>query len=172
MPEGKNYANKLLTPKFLVIYLIIAVVVYGLFYYFFVMAKKGGYKTDGQTNQTPIGTQEATTPTAKGLSVLLSTQNDSGQEGLVIFTEEGNKTKVNLTVSGSPKGTPQPAHIHLGDCPGVGDVKYPLTNVVNGESETTLDVTLDQLKRQLPLAVNVHKSATDSTIYAACGQIE
>lgn len=36
-------------------------------------------------------------------------------------------------------------------------------------SVTTLDVTLAGLKAQLPLGLNVHKSAAEAKIYTSCG---
>jgi len=60
----------------------------------------------------------------------------------------------------------------MGACPGVGAVKYPLTSIVNGASTTVLSVTLDQLKKELPLAINVHKSATEVSTYTACGPLD
>jgi plastocyanin len=66
---------------------------------------------------------------------------------------------------------PQPAHIHLATCTKIGGVKYPLTNIENGSSVTTLAVSIDDLLKDLPLAVNVHKSATAATVYVACGDI-
>ena len=76
-----------------------------------------------------------------------------------------------LALTGAATSTPQPAHIHIGSCPTPGAVKYPLINVVNGMSDTLLDVSLAQLKSELPLAVNVHKSAAEASVYVACGNI-
>ena len=73
---------------------------------------------------------------------------------------------------GAPENVSQPVHIHVGSCPEVGEVKYPLTNVLDGESVTTLDVTLEQLEIELPLAINVHKSVTEASVYISCGDIQ
>lgn len=104
--------------------------------------------------------------------VSLPAINNSGESGVATFKDLGNKIEVTIIMTvGFPKDTPQPAHIHLGDCPGVGDIKYPLNNLINGRSVTTLDVSLADLQKQLPLAINVHKSASDMKSYVACGPI-
>lgn len=65
-----------------------------------------------------------------------------------------------------------PAHIHLGSCPTPGAVKYPLNPVVNGKSKTVIDVSVAELVKGLPLAVNLHKSATELATSVACGNLE
>lgn len=109
--------------------------------------------------------------TAKETTVTLSEQNDSGQSGTATLSEVDGKVKVTLQMSGAPAGVTQPAHIHEGSCPDVGAVKYPLTSPVDGVSETILDVTLEQLKSELPLGINVHKSATEAAVYVSCGDL-
>ncbi|HSE34617.1 MAG TPA: peptidoglycan-binding protein [Candidatus Paceibacterota bacterium] len=64
-----------------------------------------------------------------------------------------------------------PAHIHVGSCPTPGAVKYPLNPVVNGKSKTVLDVSVEELVKGLPLAVNLHKSATELATSVACGNL-
>lgn len=103
-------------------------------------------------------------------TVTLAQQNDSGEEGTVDLVEENGQVKVTINLSGVPE-TDQPAHIHAGACPEPGAVVYPLTNVVNGTSETMVDTTMAQLQAQMPLAVNVHKSADEVSTYVACGDI-
>ncbi len=106
----------------------------------------------------------------KEVIVNLAQQNNSTESGKATLTEVAGKVKVSIDLTGAPS-TPQPAHIHTGKCPNPGDVKYPLTNVVNGKSETQLAVSLDTLMSELPLAVNVHKSAALIKTYVACGDI-
>ena len=84
---------------------------------------------------------------------------------------QGGKVKVTLDVFNAPKGSVQPAHIHLGSCPDPGAVKYPLTSVSNGHSETMLDTSVGEILQQLPLAINVHKSVKDAKAYVACGNV-
>lgn len=103
--------------------------------------------------------------------VKLKSQNDSNQEGLAALMEENGKVKVVLQVESGAKDVPQPAHIHTGTCASIGGVKYPLENVVNGKSETTINVSLADLLNSLPLAINVHKSAQQVGTYVSCGDI-
>lgn len=101
----------------------------------------------------------------------LSAQNNSGESGTATITPiSDTQSRVSVTLTGAPAGE-QPAHIHLGSCPTPGGVKYPLTNIVNGSSETALDVTVTALKAQAPLALNVHKSATESSVFVSCGNL-
>lgn len=111
-------------------------------------------------------------PDLKTMTVALAAENNSGESGTALFKEVDGKTLVTVTLTGAPKGVAQPAHIHVGECPGVGAIKYPLTSVVNGQSTTTLNVTMDQIMAQGKLALNVHKSAAQSKIYVSCGALK
>lgn len=107
----------------------------------------------------------------KQATVVLSEQNKSGQSGTAVLTEKDGNVTVNVSLTPGAKGVAQPAHIHTGACPDVGAVKYPLTNIVDGKSETTLGVTIDTLKAGLPLAINVHKSVPQAKVYVSCGDL-
>lgn len=118
-------------------------------------------------------TQETASPSAtpSEISVTLSEQNKSNESGTATLMEVDGKVKVTLKLTGVSSGVTQPAHIHVGKCPEVGEVKYPLTSPVEGMSETMLDVSLAQLRSELPLGINVHKSPTEATVYVACGDL-
>jgi hypothetical protein len=107
-------------------------------------------------------------------TVTLQAQNNSGQSGTAVLTEMDDSTvKVILNMRGGSFTAPQPAHIHVGVCPNPGAVQYPLTNVVNGSSETTLNVNMDTLMASADqLAINVHKSAAEASVYTACGNVK
>jgi len=120
---------------------------------------------------TPVVEESSPSAATSGITIILSEQNDSEQSGTATLIEVDGKVMVTVNTTGGMADVAQPAHIHVGECPEVGAVKYPLTNVVNGVSETTLDVTLDQLKSELPLGINVHKSAAESKIYTSCGDL-
>lgn len=170
--DSRNY----FTPRNIIMYLLVAILLYGAIYFLF-LNKKGSDQTNNAMAPQASPTQTvATSPTetmTEPMTVTLDAQNDSGETGTAVLTEEEEgKTKVTLTIAGAPKGIAQPAHIHSGACPKPGAIVYPLTNVVNGVSETTLDVDTETLMKQLPLAINVHKSASQAAIYVACGDLK
>ena len=105
------------------------------------------------------------------ITVELTEENDSGESGRARLVEENGQVTVTISMDGAPEDVSQPAHIHLGSCPEVGGIQYPLTNILNGESITTINVTLDQLKSELPLAINIHKSVDEASVYVSCGNI-
>lgn len=124
------------------------------------------------TSQQPAVTEATPVPSAAPeVLVTLSEQNKSAESGTATLMEVDGKVKVTLKLTGAPAGVTQPAHIHVGKCPDVGAVKYPLTSLVDGMSETMLDVSLAQLKGELPLGINVHKSVSEVTVYVSCGDL-
>ncbi len=145
------------------------------------IALYGGYRLIRHFNKAPtqqVTIQQKTVKpstsispeaTANEMTVNLAEENKSGESGTATLKEANGKTTVTLNLIGFPKGVSQPAHIHVGVCPGVGAVKYPLTSVLDGKSITVLNVTVDQLRTSLPLAINVHKSALEISNYTSCG---
>jgi hypothetical protein len=109
---------------------------------------------------------------ADSASTKLQPQNNSGESGTATLTKAGdNQTKVVLEVQGAPAGTPQPVHIHKGTCAKL-DPKpaYPLSPVMNGKSETTVNASLESLEKG-GYAINGHKSAQEVSTYVFCGNI-
>jgi Cu/Zn superoxide dismutase len=104
------------------------------------------------------------------VTVKLSAQNGSGENGTATLTQSGSDVQVVIALSGAP-ATAQPAHIHTGTCSSLGGVAYPLTSVTGGKSTTTVKgVTIAQLLAK-PNAINVHESADNLQKYVACGNI-
>ncbi len=166
--------------QWVLLYVVIGGLVYGLIYYF-LMGNKGGYNY-GSANSNPTTTMQGAPSGAVAspspsvgsmnkVTVDLAAENGSGETGTATLEQQNGKVVVTIALTGSKSGVAQPAHIHLGACPGVGAVKYPLTPVVNGSSVTTLAVPMDDLKANLPLALNVHKSASEVSVYTACGPL-
>jgi hypothetical protein len=110
----------------------------------------------------------------KDITVDLTEQNESGQSGTATLTPNDDGT-FEVAIELSPGGeAPQPAHIHEGTCPDVGDVAVALNDVLDGASTTeNVEFSLeDVLRADSPgYAINVHKSAAESDVYVACGDI-
>jgi hypothetical protein len=125
-------------------------------------------------NNTPATTTDSTTPPADSSSLAeiftLDAQNGSGQSGTVALEQVGNQVQVTISLT-NPRSTAEPAHIHTGSCPSPGGVVFPLTDVVEGGSVTLINTTIAELIAQVPLAVNIHKSAAESSVYFACGNL-
>ena len=105
------------------------------------------------------------------ITVGLATQNQSGETGQAVLTEVDGQVKVVVNLTGEPAGVSQPSHIHYGTCAALGEPVYALSPITDGASETTLTASFQAIKSALPLAINVHKSVAESSIYVACGDI-
>lgn len=98
-------------------------------------------------------------------------QNGSGEIGSVSFLQRGPNLVVSVNMT-NPTAATQPVHIHDGTCAKLNPKpKYPLHNLENGSSSTTLEnVSLASLMAA-PFAVNVHKSPNEVGTYVSCGNI-
>jgi len=119
-----------------------------------------------------LGTAAGVAFAQESVTVKIGQQNKSKESGSAKLTPQGDGTKVEVSLKGAPKGTPQPAHIHSGTCAKLDPKpKYGLENVVDGKSTTVVPVKLDALLKD-KTAINVHKSADDLKTYVACGDIK
>lgn len=141
----------------------------GGLYYLYVTSQKASNRSyilsdTKAVNPTKIPMRE--------MSVTLLEQNKSTQTGVAKLTEMDGKVTVMVTIKNPTVDKKQPTHIHLGYCPNnVKKVIYSLTPLENGTSETMLDVTFDDFKKDLPLAINIHKSEDETKVYTACGDL-
>jgi hypothetical protein len=164
-----------LSPTIIVIAVIVVLVL--LFGGYILIRKSNTSQVEQETNQQqiiqPTVSSASSSPqvAANETTVILAEENKSRESGTATLKEENGKTTVALSLTGFVQGVSQPAHIHVGACPGVGAVKYPLTSVVNGSSVTVLPLTLADLRQGLPLAINVHKTAKEINNYTACGEL-
>lgn len=100
----------------------------------------------------------------------LESVGGSKQSGIVTIEDDENAMAVvSVRVLGSTEAE-QSAHIHYGSCAYTGEVKFPLVDLADGSSRTTLEISKQELLWGLPLSVNVHASTTDDTI-VACADI-
>ena len=103
---------------------------------------------------------------ADALTVALNELGGSGQSGVATLISQGASTEVVLYATA---GISELNHIHSGSCSALGGVSYPLTNMADGTSVTTVDVTLASLQSG-DFAINLHKLGDPGT-YTSCGDI-
>jgi hypothetical protein len=134
----------------------------------------GGDDEGSAVEQVSSVIETATEAVPESIEVELAEVNASGQSGTAALTPNGDGT-LDVTIDLSEgSGEPQPAHIHEGSCPDVGDVVAPLKDVVDGTSTSeNVAFSLDDLtSTESPgFAINVHKSAAAIDDYVACGDI-
>jgi hypothetical protein len=111
-------------------------------------------------------------PTAKAVTMAMVAQNDSGETGTVTLTDTGGKTKVSIALNRAPFMYPQPAYIYVGSCGSLGTRRHTLNYIVKGQSSTVLLFPLDQILKDKPLAVNVHKDQSDMLTSVSCASIK
>ena len=150
------------------IWIILILVLLGGGGYYLYAKRSTLYPTTPGTTYIPPST---TTTAGEKITLTLKEQNNSGESGTATLEEAGGKLNVTLSLTGAPAGITQPAHIHTGTCATIGGVLYPLTFPVDGVSQTTLNITLAQLRAQMPLALNVHKSQAEASVYYSCGDL-
>ena len=123
------------------------------------------------TEPTPTATASQTAPaTADEITVQMRAQSDSGETGTATLTSvDATKNQGDVATRERARGAAAGAHPH-GNCPKPGPVKYPLTNVEKGTSETTVAASLDDLLAGV-FAINVHKSPGEGHVYVSCGDI-
>lgn len=154
---------------------------FGIFIIIVLLLLGAGWLTAGRNNRGgSIQTGQGGAPvlvisgsvTPKRLEIPLNPvdRNVLDQSGTAILEDENGKVKVSISVNAADDKN-QPVHIHSGVCPGVGQIIYPLNNVIDGKSVTTVNTSMSNLLAQLPLAVNLHKSPSELSVYTSCGDI-
>lgn len=97
---------------------------------------------------------------AKAVEFALEPAHRSGVNGTATLVADGAELKVTLTIDGGSPDTHM-AHIHTGPCSDEPTISNPriwanLTDVVDGRSETTVNVvTLAELRAE-SASINVH----------------
>lgn len=111
-------------------------------------------------------------PGAASTTVQLASQDYLNENGTAVITDEGNgMSQVIISISGEPVSADEPAVIYTGSCNLLGGKAYPLNDVIQDVSTTTIGVSLSEmLGQQLPLALTIDESAQGATS-TACGDI-
>jgi hypothetical protein len=105
------------------------------------------------------------------LTLKLHAENRRGETGTATLTQVSGGVNVVVRMVGAGTGA-QPIHIHEGTCGNLNPApKYPLHDVVNGGSATTVPgITLAGLLKGT-YAINVHDARNDLKTYIACANI-
>jgi hypothetical protein len=104
------------------------------------------------------------------VTITLTAVDNSGTTGTATLTPMGASTKVTLELNNPPPGA-LPAHIHFETCANPSDIRFGLTNVSGGKSETTISESIAYLRRgHGRFSINVHRAEPDLPIIA-CGDI-
>ena len=132
-----------------------------------VLAASVGLSTSFAVAQPAHGVQVG--PHARNIAI--GQQNGAGQTGTASLKQVGNDMQVSISLKHAPKGA-EPAHIHKGTCANLDPAPaYPLKDVVNGKSVTTVHNLTWAMLMKGHYAINVHKSAADLKTYVACGDL-
>ncbi|MBV9169445.1 MAG: protein kinase [Chloroflexi bacterium] len=119
----------------------------------------------------PSADQIARQPQRVTLPVI--SQQNSGETGTATLTDTGDgKVHILVQLVGTqPGSSPQPAHIHDGTCANLQpNPRLTLPPVIDGTSETDLDVSLQELLAT-PHAIHVHRSDQEFSVYTACADV-
>lgn len=133
----------------------------------------GNTETSGTRMKQINGLHKAhNTMSAHLLNINMGAMNGSKQDGAASAGDKGNGVQVSIHLYNEPKGASEPAHIHKGTCKNIDPAPFkPLSNVVNGTSQTFVaGVSVAELKKG-HYAINVHKSANDLKTYVSCGDL-
>lgn len=118
---------------------------------------------------TPAAPTATPTPVGRQTTVTMEKRSVDGQEGTATITESGTMTIVRISVSPPVANDPEPAYFQMTDCSSIGPVSIKLQPVMNGESETTLETSYDQVIGQQRWLV-VLRSENGVWVLTTCGE--
>ncbi len=108
---------------------------------------------------------------SEGEVVLLNEISKSGIKGSAKISEEDKKAKVVINLVGVKSEDDIYMHIHKGRCPNVSEIIYDLNSLINGSSESKLEVSVKELIKRSPLAINIHKNEGKKEVVVSCGNL-
>ena len=107
------------------------------------------------------------------VTVPMTQINNSGENGTAVLKDVGGgRTEVTITLTPGTDTGMQAVHIHNtsdGTCPGLLDIFQGLNPLIDGGSDTTINVKLSDLQGK-KYVINAHNSVTFTT-YVSCGPI-
>ncbi len=80
------------------------------------------------------------------LVLALVPENGSQQMGTATLVPHNHATQIRVVLRGEPVGAVEPANVHAGTCDAVAQIRYPLHDVRNGHSTSTVSAPLTALR--------------------------
>jgi hypothetical protein len=128
---------------------------------------------------TGCGAQQVTAPKveenslqdARRISVNLADQNESRQNGSIVFYENKDSMTVSIILKNKDSVTnDQPVQILSGRCDSLKEKRFDLINLDSPSKEFFAPINIERLQKNAPLAVVILKSIEDNSVQA-CGDI-
>ena len=106
------------------------------------------------------------------MTINMGAQNGSKQDGQAWLKDTPGGLWVKVMVHNEPRGASEPAHIHVGPCSKLNPAPVKLlSNIVHGNSVTTLKgVTIAWIKKG-HYAINAHQGSANLKRYVSCGDL-
>lgn len=104
-------------------------------------------------------------------TIPIYSQTSPDKLGSADIKEQNGNVIVLATISGQTPDSDLSANFHEGACPTLGEVKYSLSSVKGGKSETVLSISAAEFVKQLPLALNIRKAPNGAIANVACGDV-
>lgn len=145
----------MINKKYLSIILLIIFVVVA----YFLLSNKSTFYSKNETTLVNDDVKNSS-QFVGSFSVVLKSGDNPSEYGIAVFGKSENKTKVSIKMINFSNGIPQNASIYKGTCDNLEETKHGLANVANGSSESTLDITVDELINEFPLALVIGNAVT------------
>ena len=107
----------------------------------------------------------------QNVEINLEAIGNSGVTGKAQLVDVNGQTKITITTNAASE-IAQPTSVRSGTCGNLGAINYRLTDVVSGNSESTLAPSMHFLHGLGDLAIAVHKSNEESGITIACANLK
>ncbi len=105
----------------------------------------------------------------KGIIAYFDAVKDDHLPGAALLIAAEGRTEVTLQMAAD--SAIRPAQIFEGVCPNASSVKYPLNNVANGKSFTSVPIPLADLQRG-NTAIAIRKSFAEAHLFVACANLK
>lgn len=105
--------------------------------------------------------------------IAIKDHNDTEQYGYATITPNGKGVIVSIHTENSepPLEVNQPAVIYQGTCEKKGAEYISLPPVLNGRSDSHLQLSFDDFIKQKPLALYIYRNEVINTEYNSCGDL-